>query len=224
MYHALVRGQVRPLQISVAAVVANEVLGTQVPRLVILEVVIRHESLAALLATVSEVALVHPSNVSPQRNSVPRDQTTQVAGIRDVAVDLHVIVYLRHAFEGFLANRALERTRVTVPHHMLLVPPVQRENCTAYGTFVPRTLAPLFFSSFDVNRSTCDVLACLLLFDRRIRFYLWLRTIVHLGFFFVRCSLDTLPYQLSDFEDSVSNNSNFSAFTFKRNSIAKTSH
>lgn len=50
---ALVRDQIRFLRISVPAVLADKGLGVQMARLVILEVVIRHKSLVALLATIS---------------------------------------------------------------------------------------------------------------------------------------------------------------------------
>lgn len=121
------------------------------PRLVILEIIFRDETLAAMLAMVSKVAFMHPPYVGSQRNSIPRDQATQLASIRDASVNLHMIVHLRHALEAFLANRALVRTFVAVLHHMLFISPVQSESHMAYGTFVSRTLTSLFFSVFDIN-------------------------------------------------------------------------
>lgn len=146
-------GQVRFLQVSFAAAITNKGLATQVARLVILEIVIRHETLAALLAMVSKVALVHPSNVGLQRDFVYRNETTYLASICDIAVDLHVVIQFRQTFEGSLANCAFERTLVAVLYHMLFVLPMQSKIHMAYGTFVRRTLSFLFSSFFGINRS-----------------------------------------------------------------------
>lgn len=117
---ALVRGQVRSLRVSVAAVLADEGLGVEMARPVILQIVIRHESFLALLAAKTKVALVHSSSVALQRQLVRRDEAARVTGIRNATVQLHVTVHRRRAFERFLADGALVRTHVTVLHHVSL--------------------------------------------------------------------------------------------------------
>jgi len=123
---------------------------------VILQIVIRHETLVALIAAETKVALVHASIVSPQRKLVHRDETARVAGIRNAAVQLHVARHCRRAFERLLTNRAFVRTHIAVLHHVSSQIPSTSEKLLARGTLVPRALFPrLGFSSLlRVGRSS----------------------------------------------------------------------
>lgn len=156
--HTLVCDQVRFLRISIPAVLADEGLGVQVARLVILEIVIRHKPLAALLATISKIAPMHSSDVSSQRNFIRRGETARFAGVRDAAVDLHVTHHFRRTFEGSLANGTLVRTYIAVLHHVTFELSLPSKMRSTRGTFVCR---PFLFSPDcffpRINRGVSDV-------------------------------------------------------------------
>lgn len=151
--HALVRDQVRLLRVSLVAVLADEGLGAQVARPVILQLVIRHEALVALLATIAEVLLVHSSIVRPQGYSVRRGEAARLARVLDAAVGLHVSDQLRRAFERLLADRALVRTHVAVLHHVSLKFTLSHEEHLAGRTLV---LHPFLLPSLPSSLSRVD--------------------------------------------------------------------
>lgn len=118
--HAFVRQQKGLLQEGAATELADERLPVQVAGLVILQFVIGHETLAALVATVTKVTLVSSTMVHPQGEFVDRGETAQFAHQLDAAVDLRVVGDLRGTFERLVADLAFVRAKIAVLVHVAL--------------------------------------------------------------------------------------------------------
>ena len=119
--HAFVRHQIGFLRVSAATELADERLPIQVAGLVILQFVIGHEALAALVATVTKVMLVDSTMVHPHGQFVDRDETAQLARVLDATVDLRVVGHLRGTFERLVADLAFVRADIAVFDHVALV-------------------------------------------------------------------------------------------------------
>ncbi|CAD1472130.1 unnamed protein product, partial [Heterotrigona itama] len=121
MDHAFVRHQIGLLRVGVAAQLTDERLPVQVAGLVILQLVIRHETLVALVATVTKVTLVNSTMVHPQGEFVDRGEAAQLARVLDAAVDLRVVGHLRGTFERLVADLAFVRAEIAVFDHVAFV-------------------------------------------------------------------------------------------------------
>lgn len=119
--HAFVRHQMGLLRVGVAAQLTDERLPVQVAGLVILQLVIRHETLVALVATVTKVTLVNSTMVHPQGEFVDRGEAAHLARVHDATVDLRVVGHLRGTFERFVADLAFVRTKIAVFDHVAFV-------------------------------------------------------------------------------------------------------
>lgn len=121
--HAFVRHQIGLLRVGVATKLADERLPVQVAGLVILQFVIGHETLVALVATVTKVTLVNSPMVHPQGEFVDRGETARFARVLDATVDLRVVGHLRGTFERLVADLAFVRAKIAVFDHVALVIP-----------------------------------------------------------------------------------------------------
>lgn len=119
--HAFMRHQIGLLRVGVATELADERLPVQVAGLVILQFVIGHETLAALVATVTKVTLVNTTMVHPQGEFVDRGETAHFARVLDATMDLRVVGHLRGTFERLVADLAFVRAKIAVFDHVALV-------------------------------------------------------------------------------------------------------
>lgn len=136
VHHPFVGDQIGPLRVTVPAELAYERLGLEMARLVILQIVVGHETLVALVATVTVIPLVDPPMVHSQRDLVVGREAAHLARVLDVAMDPPVIAYLRGTFESFAAGGAYVGAGVAVLHHVTLVIPVLGEFQLAHGARV----------------------------------------------------------------------------------------
>lgn len=136
VHHPFVGDQVRSLRVTVPAELADERLGLEMARLVILQIVVGHETFVALVATITIIPLVDAPVVHPQRDLVISCESAYLARVLDVSMDPPVIAYLRGTFECFAASGAYVGPRVTVLHHVTLVIPVLGELQLAHGARV----------------------------------------------------------------------------------------
>lgn len=127
VHHPFVGDQVRSLRVTVPAELADERLGLEVARLVILQIVVGHETLVALVAAIAIIPLVDAAVVHPQRDLVVRGEAAYLARVLDITMDPPVIAYLRGTFESFPASGAYVGAGITVLHHVALVIPVLGE-------------------------------------------------------------------------------------------------
>lgn len=128
---ALVSGQRGLLQVPLAAELADEALRAEVAGLVVLELAVRHEALAALVALVPEVFAVHPTNVVPDGDFAGRRVVALVAAELHPGVERHVGRQSRFTLEQLLADVALVGFDRAVVHHVNLQSALARETPTA---------------------------------------------------------------------------------------------
>lgn len=131
----------------VATSFAYECLLTGMTGLVVLQVVVGHETLLTLVATVTEVALMYSPNVQRQGDLVKRGEPAQFASSLDFLMDLLVIIQRVVSFKRLVANVAFERPQIAMLEHVAFV------SARSDETQVTRFADGQFFRFFNLFRS-----------------------------------------------------------------------